>query len=254
MDDNRKLHLLNILPGWIVRKLMRGKYERMINGGHEVELSQLPRIVRKEDLAIDVGSNLGIYTYALSQLAKEVIAFEPIPLLAKFVRNQALPNVTVQEIALSGTNGDRELCVPQEGAAYATLRDDAPSGHVERFKVATRTLDALGFARIGFMKIDVEGFEEAVLHGARETINRDKPRLLVEIEERHNAGGLDRIVNMLRGMGYSCSFFHNEFWHPFSTFDLARDQNPATLDSPGGEVRYINNFLFLPNGEALQAA
>lgn len=254
MNDNAKLGLLNLLPGWVVRKLMRTRYERMIGGGGEVELSQLPRIVRKEDLALDVGSNLGIYTYALSQLAGQVIAFEPIPLLARFVRNQALPNVTVREIALSATGGERELCVPEEGAAYATLRDDAPSGNVERLKVATQTLDALGLGRIGFMKIDVEGFEEAVLNGAQETIKRDKPRLLIEIEERHNVGGIDRIVTMLAAMGYDCSFFHNGDWHSISDFELERDQNPKILNNPIDGRRYINNFLFLPNGEALKAA
>ena len=231
---------------------MRAKYERMIGGGGEAELSQLPRIVRKDDLAIDVGSNLGIYTYALSQLAKQVIAFEPIPLFAKFVRNQALPNVTVRECALSATDGERELCVPEEGAAYATLRDDAPTGNVKHLKVTTRTLDALGLSRIGFLKIAVEGFEEAVLNGARATIDRDKPRLLVKIEERHNVGGPDRIVAMLESMGYSCSFFDNGNWNPIADFNLALDQNPDTLDNPVEGRRYINNFLFLPQGEALQ--
>ena len=251
MDDNAKLGLLNLLPGWVIRKLMRAKYERMISGGGEVELSQLPRIVRKDDLAIDVGSNLGIYTYALSQLASKVIAFEPIPLLAKFVRNQALPNVTVQEVALAASGGERVLCVPEEGAAYATLREDAPARNVERLKVATRTLDGLGLDPIGFMKIDVEGFEEAVLNGAQGTINRDKPRLLVEIEERHNVGGLDRIVTMLGAIGYRCSFFHDGDWHSIDEFDLERDQNPAVLDNPIEGRRYINNFLFLPEGELI---
>jgi len=249
MDDDGKLRLLNLLPGWVVRRLMRARYDRMIGGGGEAELGELSRVVRSGDLAIDVGSNLGIYTFALSRIANRVIAFEPIPLLARFVRNQAMPNVTVKEIALSSQSGSRELSVPNEGAAYATLREDMAAPN-RRIRVATRSLDSLALDPVGFMKVDVEGHEEAVLDGARETIARDRPRLLVEIEERHNPGGLDRIVKMLTALDYACWFFKDAEWHSFSEFDLARDQNPERIENPDGGTRYINNFLFMPDGQA----
>lgn len=254
MKDDTKLRLLTLLPGWAVRRLMRPRYLRMIGGGGEAELGELPRIVRKQDLAIDVGCNLGIYTFALSGLADRVIAFEPIPLLARFVRKQRLPGVKVEQIALSSSDGAGELSVPETGAAYASLRADAPLGQGQRLQVATRSLDSLDLGRIGFMKVDVEGFEEAVLNGARATIARDKPRLLVEIEERHNHGGLARIVAMLTDLGYTCWFFNGGQWHGFAEFDLDRDQNPANVENPLAGARYINNFLFLPKGESLAAA
>ena len=254
MDDNRKLRLLNILPATIVRTLMRPRYERMIAGGGEPELGQLPRIVPTDTLALDVGSNLGIYTYALSKVARQVIAFEPIPLLAKFVRDQRWPGVTVRTLALSAAGGERELQVPEGGAAYATLRDDVPAGSVELIKVPTCTLDSLSILSVGFIKVDVEGYEEAVIDGALKTIATAKPRLLIEIEERHNVGGIDRIVKLLGSLGYCCSFFHDREWHSLDRFELARDQDPDVLDNPSPGRRYINNFLFMPNGASLAPA
>jgi hypothetical protein len=44
-----------------------------------------------------------------------------------------------------------------------------------------------GIERVGFLKIDVEGFESAVLAGAERVLERDRPSLLLEIEDRHLA-------------------------------------------------------------------
>jgi len=246
VNDATKIMLLSILPGFVVRRVMHPRYERMIGGRGEVELGELPRIVRKGDLALDVGSNLGIYTYALHRLARQVVAFEPVPELARLVRRQNLPGVSVREIALSSNDGKDALSVPGEGHAYASLRKQEVAEQASVMQVATRQLDSLGLGAVGFIKIDVEGFEEEVLAGAMATIARDHPRMLIEIEERHNPGGVARVVELLAGLGYSCWFRSGGRWLEFSEFESARDQDPARLEA--GE-RYVNNFLFMPQGE-----
>ena len=70
------------------------------------------------------------------------------------------------------------------------------------FRSEIRTLDSFGFASVGLIKIDAEGHEEAVLKGAADTLSRWRPSLIVEIEERHNPGGLARIRALFGGMGY----------------------------------------------------
>lgn len=51
---------------------------------------------------------------------------------------------------------------------------------------------------VGFIKIDVEGHELAVLKGATSLINRCRPVLLVECEERHSPGGTERLFKFLQ--------------------------------------------------------
>jgi hypothetical protein len=100
---------------------------------------------------------------------------------------------------------------------------------------------------VGFIKIDVEGHEEGVLNGARKTLERERPALLIEIEDRHNPGGLGRICALLTG--YEGYFFAQGRRRPLSDFDPEIHQRPEDLDSAYEARRqspYVNNFLFLP--------
>ena len=55
-------------------------------------------------------------------------------------------------------------------------------------------------------KIDVEGHEEDVLLGAQSLIARDRPSLMVEVEEPHNPGSIERVTRFFQSRGY-CGFF-----------------------------------------------
>jgi hypothetical protein len=52
---------------------------------------------------------------------------------------------------------------------------------MKTYQVDVRTLDSFGFNDVRFIKADVEGSEREVLDGARETIARDRPMLLLEL-------------------------------------------------------------------------
>ncbi len=107
--------------------------------------------------------------------------------------------------------------------------------------VPRHRLDGYSLREIGFIKIDVEGHEDSVLLGARETIARDKPNLLIEIEELHNPGGLSRLPVLLKEWGYEGYFMKGEEIHPLSDFSLQRHQNDPSL---AGSGLYVNNFIF----------
>jgi hypothetical protein len=51
----------------------------------------------------------------------------------------------------------------------------------KEFSVVTRTLDSYAFDGVAFIKMDVEGHEEAVLYGSKETIMRSRPIVLLEV-------------------------------------------------------------------------
>lgn len=248
-----KFGLFAALPAFLRRRIMIRRYKREIAFSGEAELAHLQSLVKPGDLALDVGSNLGAYTYELSRLTGRVIAFEPNAMLARLVASLNLPGVEVKQVALSTDDGDADLLVPMTngGHGLASLKQEAVNGLETRaVRVATRRLDGLGLDTVAFVKIDVEGFEEDVLDGAEGILLRDRPTLLIEIEERHNPGGLERIRARLEGMGYSGRFLRHEEWHPLREFDAAIHQRTSDINEVGRSIArrehdYVNNFVFV---------
>jgi hypothetical protein len=103
---------------------------------------------------------------------------------------------------------------------------------------------------VGFIKVDVEGHELAVLLGARKILERDRPAILVEAEERHRPGAVQSIRDLLTPLGYHGFMLDAGRLSPISNFDATRDQFiPAdrvdNLNGGNYEGRYINNFVFV---------
>jgi FkbM family methyltransferase len=214
----------------------------------ETELGLLPYLVDRKRNAVDVGANKGVYTYWLQRYSRHVYAYEPNPKMFRILKAGARGNVTVSPVALSQVSGKAILRVPEtkngfsnQGASLSDKKPMASSGEVE---VETRRMDDEGLADIGFMKIDVEGFELAVLEGARETLRRDRPVLLIEIEESHNRLPLEESFRQIGELGYRGYALLNGVLSDLSRFDVqARHRNPARRDD------YVFNFLFLPTDE-----
>jgi len=235
----------------------RAAYWKQYLWSGERELRQLPDITRGEGIAIDVGANVGYYSYALARLGHRVISFEPDTTYV--LRLHALLGVKADIIgtALSSSAGQAVMRVPdvgggRYGGTRGSLSDQAvPDEDISTsYAVQTRTLDSYGFHGVTFMKIDVEGHEEGVLTGAMATIARCQPTLLIEIEEQHNPGGLNRITEQLGQLGYSGQFFQGE-WQPLSAFSPETHQ--AHTVAAGSNLRkadYINNFVFTPSGRS----
>lgn len=199
----------------------------------------LSALVPEGKLAIDAGANVGLYSYWIARAASEVAAFEPQPLLARRLGASGIRGLTMHNCALSDTMGVAELHVPRNSNGEASLRTlDVPTITVQ---VPLRTIDSFDFSDVGFFKIDVEGHEEALLRGAENTLRRSDATLYIEVEERHNPGGLARITDWLAGLGYvNVQYRQNARMHPFSDFDLERDQLRQQPQTAG----YANNFLF----------
>ena len=76
-------------------------------------------------------------------------------------------------------------------------------------EVACKPLDYYGLEDVGFLKIDVEGHELAVLRGATETISRSYPSILVEAEDRHRPGTVADVCEYLSLFGYGRMILRN---------------------------------------------
>ncbi|MCH9735578.1 MAG: FkbM family methyltransferase [Actinomycetia bacterium] len=199
---------------------------------------ELSALVPRAKLAIDAGANVGLYSYWISRSASEVVAFEPQPVLAKRLAASGIGGLTVHNVALSDTDGVAELHVPRIHGEASLRKLDGP---VDTVQVPLTTLDSFKLADVGFLKVDVEGHEEPLLHGAIETLRRSDASVYLEIEERHNPGGLARVHAWFADLGYTdVQYRQHAAMHPFAEFDLNRDQLQQQPRTPA----YANNFLF----------
>jgi FkbM family methyltransferase len=219
----------------------------------EWELRELPHLLPERGLVIDVGANRGYYSFALQRLGQRVISFEPDRTYLKRLRALLGTQARIETVALSSDPGTGVMRVPHIGGAYGgslgSLSNLAVPDEIvsSRYEVELRTLDSYSFDDVAFIKIDVEGHEEAVLAGAQNTLKRAKPVLLVEIEERHNPGGLGRIAKSLSVLGYSGFFYYERKQYGLSQFVPELHQvaeKVAVGETNRRKLKYVNNFVF----------
>jgi len=247
--------------GFCPKPLLLWREARYFERYGERELRLVRHLCHRERDAVDVGAHEGSYVHFMKRHARRVYAFEPVPSLAEALAWKFAPRVVVRNIALSRESGTAILRVPLiDGApltGFASLNGGAAAAATfAEIAVQTRPLDEVFAGDAGFIKIDVEGHEEAVLDGAAKTIARCRPRLLIEIEEDRVPGAPARIHAFLRRFNYRGYFVCGRTLAAIETFDAATMQRPADINGFQAGVqrtsfdRYCNNFLFVADEEA----
>jgi len=203
--------------------LLEKRLKRAIKNNYEKELSIIGDFTDKNKEAVDVGVYRGVYTYKLSKEFKHVHAFEPNPLIYPFLEKnltKIVKNMTLKNLALSDSNGDVNLRIPSRSKSIfktnyeeiyklgcATIHEGNKIDNKNNFKVKKIKLDdLLEDKNISFVKIDVEGHEREVITGSKKIIKKNKPVLLVEIEERHNNFPILDTIEFVKNFGYNSYF------------------------------------------------
>ena len=128
--------------------------------------------VKKNDIVVDVGANIGYYTLLMAKNHASVFSYEPEPqnfdLLKKnVILNNFSSNVKLYNKAVSNFNGYSKL----------VLSDHSTGQHkLEKNRFGTKSIDVevtkLELDKIDFAKIDVEGAELLVLQGMKTLPNK----------------------------------------------------------------------------------
>jgi FkbM family methyltransferase len=142
------------------------------------------------DVFLDVGANIGHFSFYFKQkLPKlECKLFEPIPWLGecikKTIEENKLQQVEHYSMALSDHAGEAEFFIDTFNDGGHSLLEEKLSGRSKKgrsVKVQVKRLDDLNFAKVDFIKADVQGAEKFLIKGALSTIKKYKPKMLIEV-------------------------------------------------------------------------
>jgi FkbM family methyltransferase len=146
---------------------------------------------------VDVGANVGRYINLLKSNTINIVAFEPLKYLFKILRlifwhkkiklfNCALGNTNMNSVI----NYSKVFNEHQEellsSMAEASVNNRFKYNKTERIKIIKGDVILRKYSNVDLIKIDTEGYEFKVVQGLRETIKKNFPILLIEIEKRHS--------------------------------------------------------------------
>jgi FkbM family methyltransferase len=193
-----------------VRAGETGLTQNIYTGLHEFqEMGFLLHFLRKDDLFIDVGANVGSYTI-LACAVKEAFgyAFEPVPdTYRRLSDNLKLNQIEARVRYLNIGVGDAPRIIQFTTDSDTTNHVVAPGETVQNtLDVRVLALDeVLADESPTLIKIDVEGYEAAVIKGARQTLAKASLKaVIMELNDSGNRYGWkdDSILETMTGYGF----------------------------------------------------
>lgn len=229
ISDVYKKFLKNYLPDKLLNNIKKIHYYKTLksfNIESEPDLLIVKEFVNESDLVIDIGANIGVYTKYLSNFVGtkgKVLSIEPIPLTYSFLLNNIeklnLMNIETHNVGIADKEFISKMYIPtgDSGENYFRakwldtndkIKDMNLSGIEVKFVSLDKLVGSLNRA-ISFIKIDVEGFEMSVLKGAKKTLEKDKPSLLVEIDGDPSKNGSNayNVLKFLQALNYNPYIF-----------------------------------------------
>lgn len=157
---------------------------------------------------LDIGANIG--THTCEYLRKvgptgRVIAIEPNPAAFSCLEYNC-PAAECILAAAGARNGLAQLCPDKSNVGATFCQEGDGDVHV-------LAIDDLHLPACHYIKIDVEGWEPAVLRGAAHTVEKYRPTLVVEVNRGalHRAGfTAEELIKIIEGHDYAWRSLQNE--------------------------------------------
>jgi FkbM family methyltransferase len=188
-----------------------GMTQNIYCGLHDFEdMAYVLHVLEPQDLFIDIGANIGSYTVlACGVRGARGYCFEPVPstyrrLLDNISINYLSPRVVAMNIGLSNADGNLSFTDNQKTENHVVSESEAGT---QSFRIPVLKLDTvLAGESPSMMKIDVEGFETAILDGAEKTLtNPSLHSVLIELNGAGTRYGFNEgdILSKLKSFGFS---------------------------------------------------
>jgi len=189
------------------------RYRCFAYGNWEPEIRELViKNIQPGSVAVDVGAHIGYYSLLFSRLvgpAGKVYSFEPMPsnfsFLSENLRMNKCANVEAVNRAVLDAQRQIRIDAPKDdplpiGVSFANPANEGT------IVVDTVSLDEYLLprtARVDFLKVDAESAEEMVLAGARALIQRDHPRILIEVHHFDGDRTISPVPRQIGEIGYT---------------------------------------------------
>jgi FkbM family methyltransferase len=229
----------------LTANLHNPEHQRMyFYGEHDerYEINILKKVLCTGDVCWDIGANIGFFSCLFASLigpAGRVIAFEPLPATADFLRRNlelnGFHNVLIVRKAVGATPATRPIYYDDAASAEGTA--SFLSSHAEQdFEIVQiDTLDNLNgkLPPADFIKIDVEGYQMEVLDGGREYFAQHNPMIMAELKDR-DRGKMQRAQDFFADYGYTPYEFEKRSLRRCENIASSRKRNffMAKQDSP----------------------
>jgi len=179
--------------GWIGSK-KTNTFENYQLAEYNAALSK----VKNFRTAIDIGANIGIMSYRMVTDFDNVYAFEPL-FYDHIKENVKNSNIEIYPYAV----GSEEKVETMRVGVYHSggsniVKEKEKDVHYKDVKVVT--LDSFNFEDVDFIKIDVELYEWYTILGAKNTIEKYKPTILIELTP--NNPYYQTIIDYLQNLSY----------------------------------------------------
>ena len=153
------------------------------------------KYVKKFNVAVDIGANIGLHSIRLSKLFDTVYSFEPSRINFSCLTTNLKDNTNINffNLGLSNQNTKHILRLPKNSHRCGEFSMvDFTSEDTNSEIVNCATLDSFNLLA-DFIKIDTQGFEPFILEGGIKTLEK-KPVLLVEAETEERYAAIEKIL------------------------------------------------------------
>jgi len=204
-----------------------------------------------EPIIMDIGANIGGYSYYLAPLISELngkcIAFEPgSNTYNRLIQNVSSESFIPERLAISNLNGSLDLYLPtSHGCSSFVYRPEFEGVATEKVPVCRLddyvTNNELN--NVCFIKIDVEGYEIEVIEGAIQTIKKYQPILLCESENRHishTGKSTQMFIERMKQMNYKGYVISKK------TFEILSVNEIKIPEGKNDNETYFYNYWFFP--------
>jgi FkbM family methyltransferase len=189
--------------------------------------------LRKNDLFLDIGANLGIYSYLAKEMGYKVYLFEPEPNHFAFLKRNIHIFDRVFDVALSNDEGESDFYVGNDthltsSSLVMSNRGWKDSVYSHIIKVRTQRLDRIvidteTISQIKLIKVDVEGAEQAVVEGMEDLLKRNRIDIWCEVrgeQSDRNPGSYKKVLSFLKPLGYQPYIYDGISVQRFSQKDI----------------------------------